>query len=70
MFERIAPHVIVATAGAELDGNIVSEDGDEGFEGLQSKPGAILDTSSPFIGALVASGIEKLSNKVTVCSVY
>ena len=45
--------VVVPSRGAQFDGDVVAEDGDEGFENFKTEARAVLDAAAVFVGALV-----------------
>lgn len=58
--------VVVSSARAQLDSDVVSEDGYESLEDFQAKARSIFNASTPFVRALVAAAVQELLDEVPV----
>jgi hypothetical protein len=64
-----APHIVVSATRAEFNRDITAVHLNKRFEHLQSEPGAVLNTSSPLICALVRVAVKELTVDISVGSV-
>jgi uncharacterized membrane protein YoaK (UPF0700 family) len=60
------PHVIVSTAGAQPDTNVVPVNLFGYLESLEAKASAILNATAPIISTFVGCAVEELSDEITI----
>lgn len=69
--ESYIPHIVVAAAGSELHTDSISAPNlSEDLQDLEAETRPILDTPTPFIGALIGIFVQELGYNITIGAMH
>ena len=66
MLQLHTPHIIVSTAGVQLNANVVTVNFFKCLESFETETSTILDAATPLICTFVGSAVKELRDEIAV----